>query len=516
MDVSENRIKYNETSNIIYDLEKSSYDRILNEFGDISESIDNANGIGEETDPNAAHTQLVTLIALYCIRMKYGLRLWNDGYTIYKTSVTDDLDYVKGLLCDFYGLKQSEEIVDESIKNIVSIICGECFDMLSRYIETSQKSFLFLKKKNAAEQKIQKLNLLVDVGIDYLLYDHHDEGDAILKYACRESETIYDVNTHKEFLNTILGTLYEVFPTTAIDIARRYMDFYKNKYDDSFGLFLYYYGDALFINRDYKASIKILEKCLEVRGTIYDQGSWNYDIVKRECDIVEFIRSKEHEGGEGLKRFVDKIEEGAYPEIDEGIKRCVEGKTLSIMLMHGGARCFGANIEHYFAIFGRLCSQIQDDPIVNMRIYHVRRAAYYLYKELYLLSESEFLKALEIQPTNGRPLVSSDVTIMLDLLMIYAMQNDYDKEIDILSKLHEVDAEEELSTELKIRLLNNTVMIESNLPGGFYILDPDELMEEIDKLFEMLIHETERGSALERVCVITSLVSQLTLLESIA
>ena len=448
------------------------------------------------------------MITLLGIRISLALKIKRFGYSIETEGIEQDIQQFLEQMRDY--TRQG------SISDFVINYARDWLYVVNKGYETEIEAYL-PKKKLVSRifgyiyiKEFDELKglLYLETGVESLAYGFEEEGTCLLLAACEDSVAKQTAKEHMEFINMILGELAAVYPSVTIRICQKYESVFIDQCDIQTGVFLLYYGEALMVLGDSIKAKAILEQCVTVREKLAERGTWFVDIARRDYATVLFGDSKGKEGYEEILNFVINIEDGKYSEIDHDILKVIEGQSLYSLLMAADRVFLPEDAEHYFEIYEKLCSEVKNHPIVNMRTFYVRKACYCYYRGLYPLAENYFLKALSVPLEEGIVTDTSDISILCDLLKIYYIENDIDHCVELLNELFRRRDEDELSFFEQVTLVNLAVSIESRALGSIKCIDSDGLKESIDDVFGIMRSELRHGSREERNAAV-ALVSSM-------
>lgn len=402
-------------------------------------SLEQGKNIKSNSDEDSSDDSLrrnddehVVMISLLSLRMKAGCELIRFGFSDKLEQLKEDIKELVSNVQSFeYEWKISEAVKRDAYDLLRAVCLPEDRSIIDRNYHwnlsgtivngiTPVMFFLFTK----VAQYMRNIGRL-------------HEAVRLLEFLCFYSRTRANLD-HKELVIKAITQICDDSPETTCRICDIDQRNFANDITLYSGDFYWFYGNSLLKLDRTEDALHVFEKCFQIRKTILGETNYYTEVTRRELAICKLSLTKGHEGREDLKRFVDRIEAGAFvDDVDHEQLQILEAKTLCIMLMDLSEISNPDEYKKYLKIYGRLCQKYEyiGEPCISIRMAWNMRGGYYLRIGDYIQAESAFLNALKVNVPDEKKSILSRVQIQSNLLLIYYVQNDLEKAYPLVAEL---------------------------------------------------------------------------------
>ena len=412
----------------------------------------------------------------------------NIGRLEYSGSITDAiLSDTFDLLLSFDNSKEYERTIlsfitveNKSFSNSENIISESQFYLFINLIEAGLK-----RKENQLAAYLAKKLVSISHTRNFSNIEIHIELVVKLSYLLAEYDTELLIAICKEEAQSFKGLMYEYL-----------------------GDFWWYYGSALEEIGDFENASKVFSECYLVRNNYYGENDWYSAIAKRE-ELVTKIQnlnySKECEI-QYLERFLNRIEENGFPDIEKELCEIIAGKTMYIVLYYMVKTGQVYGFEHYMERFLTICTLYNDgpEPLLKLRVAKNLLGVFYLQNGKLIEAELAFLEAIDSPYDYNTEETISLEQIKLNLLMVYHFQNNIQAASTLLEEFFALLSDEDndhLSTidELRIYTLYNSFVSQSLI--DFESDEANELKEMLSSVQNEIMDNDMNNNLFIIVCV---------------
>lgn len=394
----------------------------------------------EEEDSNnalgkASFQYAENMLALLCLRVRYGGYLIQAGSRNYADQLPEDIDsIIENAKMALHEYKVTDILLSH-VWDLLMAICPEHESLLK-----SNFKHRYQRKLRWPENKLSSdlFDLFTAAAQAYERLGKRDWFLAVLGTLCQLSKKRNGQSLHRELLARVLGIITDIAPESAVNIVRSNMSYLQHSLDIYTGDCWWFYAHSLLLLDERDEAAVCFKKCYEIRKTIFGENNWLTACAKQQYALVIYCFSKDPDCQAYLLEFVDNIENGFYSGVDTQLRQIAEGNTLYMLLMGQLNDQHFENYGAYLDRYAEICTSYENanEPLIKLRLAWNFRGGYYLSAGEYMLAEESFLKALHTKADG--PEIVTDAQIKSNLLMAYNAQNDLEMAGNVLSELFEL------------------------------------------------------------------------------
>lgn len=431
----------------------------------------------ERIEHEIAIISLRSLKIAYCIKLKEYEVLEGELHLLLES--IKDIEIEKDLTCSVIsdGYDCILSVMDRSDEEAIRSFFKKAFGDFTIYNSAITEDTFFLLS-----------------GIsDYFLNNDDDSIAAeVLQYLVEissERNKEYP-DRHREIVVRALLKIVDKCPEQSYVICKKERNWFKGVYDEYSSDFLWYSGSLLLGRNKLDGALSAFKSCYAIRSKIYGETNWFTILARREYSIIILNgedKELKKEECSFLQCFVNGIEEGAYPEVDDSILKTIEGQTLYVILLYKLNHNDFFSFKNFHLRYQRICevfNENKSEPLIKLRLCHNLIGCYFLKKGDYIQAERAFNEATDALFPDGTVEIITKSQVQSNLLMAYYAENDLERALPLLLELLElIDCDKNAMGERdRYRVLT---LYNSLISQAFLEPDKDEisfLISELDNI----------------------------------
>ncbi|MBR5800859.1 MAG: CHAT domain-containing protein [Lachnospiraceae bacterium] len=441
-----------------------------------------------EREDDTWFTHEIAMLTLRSYRVSLACKLFEEKGIYDVGNLRNDME---ALLKSVESIEYKGQIDDAVVADAVDCVCAfgisvEQKDIVIQCLPQKYQGF----RANNSELTMELYNLLIDMA-DYC-FAHLDEAigiNILLEVISLSKQRNGELSQkHREIVVTLLAGLGDYYPEVSHDICKSEENNFQSYIDEYTGDFLWYYGCAL-QRKGEEFAYKIYDECYIVRRELYGKDNWYTVLARREYIILSLWKEPDlvNEKLRFIEGFINKIEEGGFPEVKEEILEIIEGKTIYVLLLFCTDKNNFLDLFHYIEIYEHICKRYNELPgesLLKSRLAENFYGIYYMKTGDYIQAEKSFINALNAFFPEGTDETLSINQIKSNLLMIYYIQNDMERAFPLLVDLLETieNGEEGLFPKDEYRVYVLYVSILSQAMVDLEVEDIEVVKKQLDEV----------------------------------
>ncbi len=242
---------------------------------------------------------------------------------------------------------------------------------------------------------------------------------------------------HRENVRCGLWYIVDISHELTCWIGDQQKRYFEGVSDYDASRFYWFYSFALAGVGRYEEAAALSRHCWEMCLALEGQNSW---IGARAGQMYHLSFLQEDQTGQAeafLWDFIQKIDEGEYPEMDETapfVRAVALSELLGVLMERQALRSHLPQIRSFL----EYCASLGDaapNPRLTLRYAENMLSAYYLELGDYLQAADHCQKALEAIPPKGLPKIPSDALLYTNQLLVYTALNDFDQMMRLMQLL---------------------------------------------------------------------------------